>query len=65
MLNRKRFYSPRLLGPEKRKHQVCVRLCVSTKRLLASIASRHGMSVSGYLANLIDAHLVGFRTEAK
>lgn len=54
---RKRFYSVRLPHPFTRRHQIGLRVCATTKRLLVALADARSMSVSEYLARLVSDHL--------
>lgn len=57
MPERKRFYSMRLGEPHMRRDQIGFRLNGSAKRLLIALAAARRMSLSEYLARLVNDHL--------
>lgn len=53
----RRFYAKRLHHPHTRHHQLGLRVCSLTKELLLQLARARMMSVSEYLARLVNDHL--------
>jgi len=56
----KRFYACRLQAPHTRRHQIGFRISGPAKHFLLQMARARRMSVSEYLARLVNDHLTSF-----
>lgn len=61
----RRFYAKRLSHPHTRRHQIGLRVCGVTKNILLRLSRARMMSVSEYLARLVNDHLVSISERTK